>query len=202
MIKDTYIKGVAAGGGSVGEELMQTGQTTVFRTGGDGDLQKGRPTDFLTLGSNNPFGNTNRFTDEIGGSTYTNKIVIDWSTFNGTIVLGFYADNSGTTRDWNAAIDWALTVSIGAFTSGWYLPNKRQMYSLINDGAASHGLNYSPFSSFSIGTGYWSGTTTNNITTYSTMIAANRYSAERVIKTLAVRAYAVREFTVTGTTLT
>ena len=202
MIKDTYIKGVAAGGGSVGEELMQTGQTTVHRTGGDGDLQKGRPTDFLTLGSNNPFGNTNRFTDEIGGSTYTNKIVIDWSTFNGTIVLGFYADSSGTTRDWNAAIDWALTVSIGTFTSGWYLPNKRQMYSLINDGAASHGLNYSPFSSFAIGTGYWSGTTTNNITTYATAIVANRYSAERVIKTLAVRAWAVREFTVTGTTLT
>ena len=42
MIKDTYIKGVATGGGgSVGAKLMKTNQTTSYATGDDGDLQIG-----------------------------------------------------------------------------------------------------------------------------------------------------------------
>ena len=48
-----------------GATLMKTGQTTSYRTGDDGDLEAGRATDFFTLASNNPFGNTNRFTDEL-----------------------------------------------------------------------------------------------------------------------------------------
>ena len=52
----------------VGATLMQTGQTTIFRTGDDADRRaEGRDVDFFTLPSNNPFGNTNRFTDELGG---------------------------------------------------------------------------------------------------------------------------------------
>ena len=51
----------------------------------NGDLEAGRATDFFTLATNNPFGNTNRFTDELGGSTYANNIVIDWSTYDVTL---------------------------------------------------------------------------------------------------------------------
>jgi hypothetical protein len=78
----------------VGATLMKTGQTTSYRTGDDGDLEEGRATDFFTLATNNPFGNTNRFTDELGGSTYTNNIVIDWSTYDniGGTVLGYYSN--------------------------------------------------------------------------------------------------------------
>ena len=54
--------------------LMKTGQTTSYRTGDDGDLEAGRNVDFTTLAENNPFGNTNRFTDELGGQTYTKNI--------------------------------------------------------------------------------------------------------------------------------
>ena len=49
----------------VGATLMKTGQTTSYRTGDDGDIEAGRATDFFTLSTNNPFGNTNRFTDEL-----------------------------------------------------------------------------------------------------------------------------------------
>ena len=73
-MKDTYIKGVAAGGGSVGAKLMKTGQTISLAANDDGALEEGRDTDFDTLASNNPFGNTNRWTDELGGSTYTNNL--------------------------------------------------------------------------------------------------------------------------------
>ena len=188
--------GGGGGGGSVGAKLMKTNQTTSYATGDDGDLQQGRLNSFFILNSNNVFGTNERFTDDIGTQAYSNRIAIDHSTDNGTEILGFFADSTGTNRTWEDSIDWALSVSVGTFTSGWSLPNKRQMYSVINDGAAGHGLNYVPFITIgTLGTGYWSSTTTNNITTYGTMIAANRYSAERVIKTLAVRAYAVRNFT-------
>ena len=201
MIKDTYIKGVATGGGggggSVGAKLMKTNQTISFATGDDGDLQQGRLNSFFILNSNNVFGTNERFTDDIGTQAYANRIAIDHSTDNGTEILGFFADGTGTNRTWEDSIDWALSVSVGTFTSGWSLPNKRQMYSVINDGAAGHGLNYATFLIIgnALSTGYWSSTTTNNITTYATMISSSRYSAERVIKTLAVRAYAVRNFT-------
>jgi len=65
----------------IGATLMKTGQTTSYRTGDDGDLEAGRETNFTTLRRRNPFANLNRFTDELGGQTYTNNIVIDWSTY-------------------------------------------------------------------------------------------------------------------------
>ena len=205
-MKDTYIKGVAAAatGGSVGAKLMKTNQQNSFRTGDDGDLKEGRLNSFFTLNSNNVFGTNERFTDEIGTQAYANRVAIDHSTDNGTEILGFYADGTGTSRNWEDSIDWALSVSVGTFTSGWRLPNKREMYSVIDDGAAGHALNYSAFLIMgnALATGYWSSTTTNNNTNYGVMISSSRYSAERVIKTLAVRTYAVRNFTVTGTTLT
>jgi hypothetical protein len=81
----------SGGGAPVGATLMKTGQTTSYRTGDDADTSsEGRATDFFTLASNNPFGTTARFTDELGGSTYTNNIVIDWSTYDGSTVLGYY----------------------------------------------------------------------------------------------------------------
>jgi len=68
----------------VGATLQKTGQTTSYATGDDGDIEAGRSTSFLVLPSNNPFGNTNRFTSTTGTQTYTNRIYIDWSTYNGT----------------------------------------------------------------------------------------------------------------------
>jgi hypothetical protein len=64
-----YIKAVATAVSRSTAQLMKTGQTTSYRTGDDGDLEAGRNVSFTTLAENNPFGNTNRFTDEIGGQT-------------------------------------------------------------------------------------------------------------------------------------
>jgi len=105
-----YIKAVAVAVSRSTAKLMKTGQTTSYRTGDDGDLEAGRNTSFTVLAENNPFGNTNRFTDELGTQTYTKNIVIDWSTYDGSTVLGWRRTVS-TTLTWNNAIDNALAVS-------------------------------------------------------------------------------------------
>ena len=58
-------KTASGGSGAIGAKVLKTNQTVSYRTGDDGDLQKGREVDFYTLSANNPFGNTNRFTDEL-----------------------------------------------------------------------------------------------------------------------------------------
>ena len=113
-------------------KLMKTGQTTSYRTGDDGDIEPGRAVSFSVLSANNPFGNTNRFTDELGSQTYTNRIRIDWSTYDGSTVLGYYQLASPLLYTWNQSIDWALALSISSFTSGWALPNINQLMNIMN----------------------------------------------------------------------
>jgi len=112
---DTYIKAVPPSSSRSTAQLMKTGQTTSYRTGDDGDLERGRNVSFFLLAENNVFGNTNRFTDELGGQTYTKNIVIDWSTYDGSTVLGWRRTRSSS--NWASAIDGALIVSIAPFTT-------------------------------------------------------------------------------------
>jgi hypothetical protein len=191
----------AGGSAPVGATLMKTGQTTSYRTGDDGDLQAGRATNFTTLASNNPFGNTDRFTDELGGQTYTNDIVIDWSTYDGATVLGWNRVGSGsTTATWNNCIDNALAVNIGTFTSGWRLPNVQEMMSICNM-ATNRYLTYSPINGPGANASFWTSTTNPGSTTQA--IRFDNFSLFTVnAKTGSARWLAVRTFTVTGTTLT
>lgn len=183
----------------VGAILMKTGQTVSYRTGDDGDIEAGRLTSFSVLEKNNPFGNTNRFTDELGGQTYTKNIVIDWSTYDGTKVLGWYRTPNAVNVVWNDAVDGALTVSIVGFTTGWRLPNIMEFCSIMNWGLTSH-LNYAPFNfgGFSFQTSTtWGFTTTNNIT-----IGSTGFPGISVKTNASGRYVGVRDFTVTGTILT
>lgn len=138
----------------------KTGQTTSYRTGDDGDLEIGRETAFGTLTCNNPFGNTNRFTDELGGQTYTNNLVCDWATG-----LMWYRVLSGTV-DWNTAIDAANASTQGGFTD-WFIPNQIQMISIVNAGVTG-GLDYSPFNLAALSTiaFLWTSTTQKSVTTW------------------------------------
>ena len=192
----------AAGGAPVGAKLMKTGQTTSYRTGDDGDLEEGRATDFFTLASNNPFGNTNRLTDELGGQTYTNDIVIDWSTYDGATVLGYYRVSNGVNINWNDAIDNSLTFTIGTFTSGWRLPNIKEFYNLIIMDSL-RGLNYAPFNNNANNT-YWSSTTAHPTTTnkYALVNSTKNISSTVNSANSGMRYIPCRTFTVTGTTLT
>ena len=203
MIGDKYTKFSATGGGaSVGATLMKTGQTTSYRTGDDGDLEAGRATSFTVLASNNPFGNTNRFTDELGGTTYTNNIAVDWSTYDGSTVLGYKRTaTSIITGGWNNAIDTCLAISIATFTTGWRLANVNEWNNIINRELTSP-LGYTPFTSFVFAS------TSHTSTTYKAVPSVYCWGISTVgsifakDKTESASCLAVRTFTVTGTTLT
>lgn len=199
MINDIYIKAVVtAAAAAVGATLMKTGQTTSYRTGDDGDLEAGRATSFTVLASNNPFGNTNRFTDELGGTTYTKNIVIDWSTYDGSTVLGYYRVVSATNITWNAAIDAALALSVVGFTTGWRLPNKKEYENIFNY-EQSFGISYAPFNFPN--SSIWTSTTYKAATTIAYLHSGSWINLNA--KTgLDGRWVACRNFTVTGTTLT
>jgi hypothetical protein len=182
---------------SIGTKLIKTGQTTSYRTGDDGDIEAGRDVSFLVLPADNPFGNTNRFTDTLGGSTYANDIVIDWTTYDGTTVLGYYRVIPPADVTWNVAIDSALALSVGSYTSGWRLPNKREMENIYNYELTGC-MNYPPFNN------------TNTIWISTTYAAATTlaYTATSSWINLSAKSGAggrwigVRDFTVTGTILT
>ena len=181
----------------VGATLIKTGQTTSYRTGDDGDLEAGRATSFSVLASSNPFGNTNRFTSELGTQTYTNNIVIDWSTYNGATVDGYYRVLTGYIL-WTTAIDTSLSLSVGTFTSGWRLTNRLELMNIYNH-ELGEGFNYAPFS---INITLWASTSWkfNTVNAYThtntgimSIAAKSGASGQKL---------SIRTFTVTGTILT
>jgi len=175
-------------------KLMKTGQTTSYRTGDDGDIEAGRNLSFTVLAENNPFGNTNRFTDELGGQTYTKNIVIDWSTYDGSTVFGFRrTEVSGA---FNTGIDNCLALSISPFTTGWRMANIKEIANLANYGL-SQVFNYSPFNfPASINT-----STTSIGNTANRFIMISTGDIQNTAKSGSGNNIACRNFTVTGTTL-
>jgi hypothetical protein len=201
-IAQEYFSCSGSGEAPVGATLMKTGQTTSYRTGDDGDIEAGRATSFSVLSANNPFGNTNRFTDTLGGTSYANNIVLDWSTYNGTTVLGWHRLAMPTvgTYTWTQAIDAALAFTSGSFTTGWKLANIAEYFSLYNwANSPANKLNYSPFS---LVNDFWSSTTdANNTANAFYSINSTTLHIFTTGKTAGVKALFNRTFTVSGTTL-
>ena len=178
--------------------LMKTGQLISYRAGDDGDLQAGRGVDFFTLAENNPFGNTNRFTDVLGGQTYANSIAVDWSTYDGTTVLGYYYGDVNF-RNLNDQCLQYLNSTIGGLVNNWYLTNITEMNNIINWGRTLNSmLNYHPFNSngryFWLSTGVSDGNGfATDLSGYNVITAAGPGNTKMGIW--------VRKCTVTGTTL-
>lgn len=121
-------------------------------------LTLSKPINKITLGvlSGTPWdGNTNRFTDELGGQTYTNLIILDWNSFDVETgeLLGYYNDttvfpiNTQTNQISNAA-----GFSVAGFSS-WRLVDTRESMNITNfDTSIPRRLNYPPFNN---NTGIW-----------------------------------------------
>lgn len=119
------------------------GQTTSYITGDAGAQEIGAGVAFLTLDSANYFGNTDRYTDELGGQTYTKNYVCDWSQENQV---------AGTVRVWyrtptSAVISTALAAAPYTLSglSGWYIPNYKQLADIERAEDPAQMLNYAPF---------------------------------------------------------
>ena len=202
-MSDLYLKAVAAipSTGRSTATLMKTGQLISYRAGDDGDLEAGRDVDFFTLAENNPFGNTNRFTDELGGSTYANNIVIDWSTYNGTNVLGYVKNPHTLTGDsWANSIAFCTSYSLGGF-SGCRNANELELRN-IQSRTLTGWFNYSPFN---IPNGFFFHTSNTLPENTSLEIYCNYqnflFQSFSKATNAGIKPFPVRTFTVTGTTL-
>jgi hypothetical protein len=189
---------ISGGGVFVGAKVTKTNQTTSFATDDDGDLQEGRDVDFFTLATNNPFGNANRFTALDGSQTYANDIIIDWSTYEGNIVLGYYRGSIATGRQWAASLTWASGLNVAGYTS-WRLTNVRELQNLCNYEFGGGALTYPPISGSNR---FWSSTTVTTDSSLAYNIIATTGITASNTKSDSNRTIACRNFTVTGTTLT
>ncbi len=196
MINDLYIKASApASSASVGATLLQTGQTVSYATGDD--ITRGRATNFTTLASNNPWGNTNRFTSTVGTQTYANGIVVDWSTYNGSTVLCYYVADT-TFRTWTNQLNQYLSSTIGGLT-GWYLWNRTECYNLLNPSVSSQ-MNYAPFNFVASQRYYFTATRIGTSVIYADLLGV-AIIFQGTTTTNSLQGVWVRSCTVTGTTL-
>jgi hypothetical protein len=184
--------------------LIKTGQTTSYRTGDDGDIEAGRATDFFTLDTA-PLHNdgtatlnttTNRFTDILGGQTYTDDIVLDWSTWNGSTLYGYKITEYAVTS-WNQAIDDTLSTSIGIFTSGFRLTNVIELENICNWELTSQ-LNHTGLTSpFNTG-GTWEAWTANTLKGSTANAISRSHIGTRLSRpktgTAPTKAWAIRTF--------
>ena len=141
--------------------VPQTGQTTSYRTGDDGDLEKGVIWPYP------------RFTDNLDGTITDNLTGLIW----------LKNANCFGTRTWNLALsdsngleNGECELTDGSSPGDWRLPNKKELLSLLDDGY------FGPALSNTAGTGHWSqGDPFNNVqSTYywtSTTYAGNSIPA-------------------------
>jgi hypothetical protein len=141
------------------QKFSQTG--LLVKSGESGDTQ-GRDGDVLTLGApildkdGNDFlnNNTDRLVDTNGGTSFSNGIVVDRSTFDTETgrVLCYYLVYP-TTNDFFTATTQAAGTTVGGF-SGWLLSSRKEQNNLLHDGVHGY-LNYPPFNISPIGTKFF-----------------------------------------------
>jgi len=167
-IKDELVElnklapGLNSGSEPKGAMPLQTGQTTSYASGDDGNLKRGRLVDYTTLPYNNGFGTTDRFTDELGGQTFTNNIVIDWSTWDGGVNVNGYILSSNSDSN-NTYQNWATWMAGQPYSTDgfgdWYVVDMNEISSLMNY-ESTNGLNGYPFNNPTNSVGnLWTSTT-------------------------------------------
>jgi len=205
VVGNKIVVDTSAGCVSKGLLPLKTGQTTSYATNDDGDLQRGRLVDYRTLPYNNGFGNTERFTDELGGQTFTNNIIIDWSTWDGgTNVNGYIlSDNSDSNSGTN---NWSTWMSGQPYTTAgfgnWYVVNASEINNLFNYELTAS-LNGYPFYQGATGSDkYYTSTTNANNTSQALYKDRYRENLDRANKNSSHRAMWVRTFNWDGASLT
>jgi VCBS repeat-containing protein len=175
-------------------EPFKTGQTTSYNANDDGDLELGNGVDFYTLSQNNPFGNTNRFTDILGGQTYADIYVIDWATVDYVNEKVFvWNKNLLSTQVWATQMDnCALDPTSGAYPTGWAAPNKIVTIMALDSNGGGM-----PTMFASRTTNFWTSTTNAGTAAGALRAIATSGSVESQAKTSSNAGRQVRLFTFT-----
>jgi hypothetical protein len=127
---------------------------------------------FTSLIYNNIHGNKDRFTDRLGGQTYSVRIVQDHLTG-----LEYPLDDNGSDIDWNGAIDYALASTLGG-DNDWFATCESKLNVILNKNL-SVCLNYAPFN-LSANVNYFTSTTSVRTTT-NALIHGNNTSTNYMI---------------------
>jgi hypothetical protein len=134
----------------------------------DFDTQRG--IDHFSIPFKNHFGTYDRFTDVLGGQTYANDVVLDWSTYDGVKVLGY---NRIIEPPRNLSTHLSLTPAFRNGYNNWFVANARELLSIYKFtegayptgqgvGAAFSPFNYAPFNiSLTSSERMWSSTSRN-----------------------------------------
>lgn len=189
-------------------KLLKTGQTWSIATGDDGNLQSGRLVDWYTL-QEVPLHNngvptinttTNRFTDTLGSQTYANGIVLDWSTWDGSSLLGTTINiTTHPVTSMTACITYCNSFSLGGFSSGWKLWNRTEANNFINlDWLIM--FESAPWNNTSAFT-YWTSSTKKNLTTQGYRVSSNVGSIDQAVRTGNAKAMPVRYFNLSLTNI-
>ena len=111
-------------------------------------------------------------------------------------------DNGGAYANWTQAIDGALAVSIGTFTTGWRLPNIKELLNVSIVKTTVNIYNYSPFNLVpSLVPALWSSTRGSGVTTYFRVLTTSG-AVDLQGSSVVGKYIPCRTFTVTGTVLT
>jgi hypothetical protein len=206
VVGNKIVVDTSAGCSSKGLMPLQSGQTTSYATNDDGDLQRGRLVDFNTLPYNNGFGNTFRFTDELGGQTFTNNIIIDWSTWDGGTdvngyILSLNSDSNNTVQNWNTWMAGQPYTTDGF--GDWYVVNVSELNTLMNYELSST-LDGYPFNNPTSNNGrFWTSTTSPSNSNVALLKERNSYLVANANKiNFDYNTMWVRTFTWNGASLT
>ena len=203
VVGNKIVVNTSAGCVSRGLLPLKSGQTTSYATNDDGDLQRGREVNVNTLFYNNGFGTTDRFTDELGGQTFANNIVIDWGTWDGGTNVNGYILSANSDSN-NGTTDWATWMSGQPYTTNgfgnWYVVNASEISTLINYNDLS-GLNDYPFYNSTNHRLYTSTTAPSN-TANAIYKQRNTFDLAQIAKTSNNYSMWVRTFTWDGASLT
>ena len=112
---------------------LKTGETVSYLAGDDGDIQAGREIDFYTLADNNPFGNTIRFTNDIGGIVFdgSDGSTPDYVVDNATR-LGWKQSLPTGVPHYTNQLNYASSLVIGSYNN-FRLANLNEYVTVVND---------------------------------------------------------------------
>jgi hypothetical protein len=119
-------------------------------------LDSSHATPWLNLVDNNSFGNVNRFTDDLGGQTYANDLVIDHLTG-----LQWYRIATSAAA-WATLLSNVQASSQGGFTD-WEVPTEKTLESIVDYELGTGSLNYAPINIGAVN--LWTSTTAPTATT-------------------------------------